>query len=281
MDQLTDWFNALQMTNEQIKEERGDTHPYQAVTTPVVELIYLMCSLFELPTEVRYLSVEIFDRFASLHFQDLHSRVWKEDLDLAREQWKKVEEKLREQTPLRILSCIQIASKFVLHSKALKPKEIQSYLRTEGMEYTLKMIISSEMRVWKTLNFRIYIPTVMTYVDLLLEQLGVPPQSDPSCVSVHERAALFTDLAYLYHHEIYKKLFYLSTGRWDPTPTEKRRFRPTECDTLYRASALVALTLTVALRDPGDVYLRLGNLTQLLPKDIQILAEVINQVIMF
>lgn len=244
MTYVIDWFNDLLKTNEIIKNDRVNMVPFLADPTPVVELIFLVCSLFGQPDEVRYLSVELFDRFIRLHFKCLLAKVWNQETEPAYEQWKRVEAKLFFQTTLRILSCIQLASKFVLHSKILRPKDIQTYLQAEGKTFTLQMVLSSEMRVWRTLNFQINIPTVITYVDLILEKIKMTSYSYLIPKHASKKTILFTDVVYLHHQEIYRKLFYLSTGHWEATVKERHEFLPTECNVLYRATGVVGLLMT-------------------------------------
>lgn len=281
MAYIVDWFNQLMRTNEIIITDRIHMVPFLADPTPVVELIFLKCSLFDQPDEVRYLSVELFDRFIRLHFKSLVEKVWNKDIGLASEQWKQVEKKLYFQTPLRILSCIQLASKFVLHSKILRPRDIQMYLQAEEKTFTLQMILSSEIRVWRTLNFQINIPTVITYVDLILEKLKLFSHCYLFPKHIYNMSILFTDIIYLHHQEIFRKLFYLSTGRWELTLKEKQEFLPTECNVLYQAVGVVGLLMTFSstiLQD--DIYESLSIISHLPSTDIQAIVTVINQIVL-
>lgn len=281
MDLLSDWYSELIKKNEDIQREGVDTFYFLAVPTPVVELIFLICLFFGQPDEVRYLSVELFERFIRKHFLDLLNRVWDKKNEPTSEKWKTVESKIYRQTSLRMLSCIQLASKFVEHPKIIRPKEIQKFLKAEGTFYTLPVILASEMRVWKTLNLQINIPTVLTYVEILLEQLKGCSTLPMSNDIIHSRVVSFIDVAYLHHQEIYRKLFYLSTGRWEPTSNEKQEFIKTEANILYRATAILALSITFTSRDLCDgVISQLSLLTQLSSQDITALAKVVRQIVL-
>lgn len=283
MDLLSDWYSELIKKSENITRERINNFYFLAVPTPVVELIFLICLSFGQPDEVRYLSIELFDRFVRQHFLDLLNKMWDDKNLSASEKWKTVEQKLHSQTSLRMLSCVQLASKFVIHPKIIRPKEIQNFLKAEGKAYTLPTIVASEMRVWKTLNLQINIPTVLTYVEILLEQLKTCSTLPLSYETIHSRVVFFIDVAYLHHHEIYRKLFYLSTGRWEPTTKEKEEFLTTECNVLYRATAILALSITFTSRDLGlceSVNSELSHLTQLPPQDIKVLANIMRQIVL-
>lgn len=281
MDLLSDWYSELIKKNEAIKRGRIDTFHFLAVPTPVVELIFLVCLFFGQPDEVRYLSVELFERFIRQHFLDLLNKMWDTNNDSASEKWKTVESKIFLQTSLRMLSCIQLASKFVVHPKIIRPKDIQKFLRAEGKLFTLPVILASEMRVWKTLNLQINIPTVLTYVEILLEQLNKCSTLPISSDNIHSMVVSFIDVAYLHHQEIYRKLFYLSTGRWEPTSNEKKEFLKTEGNILYRATAILALSITFTSRDLCDsVNSQLSLLTQLSSEDITALSKVLRQIVL-
>lgn len=281
MEYKAEWFNHLLVANDVVKTERITMMPFLAVPTPVVDLIFSNCALFNQAEEVRYLSVELFDRFVRLNFRSLFETVWCKERSLASEQWQNVEIKLHSQTTLRILSCIQLASKFILHTNVLKPKQIQSYLQAEGKAYTLRMILSSEMRVWRTLNFHINIPTVKTLVDFILDKLRcVLPYSNFIDNNILRQATLFTDFVYLHHQEIYHKLFYFSTGRCEATLQEKKDFLCIECNLLYKAVAVAVLSITFTFPElEVDIYEHVGFITNLSPKDIQALVIVISQLI--
>lgn len=282
MDLLEDWYSDIIKTNRLVQNERVSMVPFLAVPTPVVDLIFLKCGLFNQPNEVRYLSVELFDRFIRKHYIDLFSKVWKHESSAAKEKWKRVENQLQTQTTLRMLSCIQLASKFVIHTNILRPKVIRTYLKKEGKIYTLRNILSSELRVWKTLGFKINIPTILTYVDLIMEHLQANHHLSVSYDTIHERLVLLIDIVYLHHQEIYRKLFYISTGRWDATHKERNEFISTECNYLYVSAAIIALAFNFSLKDvdSDSIYYLLSSVTKLSVIDIQTLSKVINQLVL-
>lgn len=282
MDLLEEWYSDILKTNQLVQDERVCMFPFLAVPTPVVDLIFLKCGIFNQPNEVRYLSVELFDRFIRKHYTDLFSKVWKHESNTAKEQWKRVESQLQTQTTLRMLSCIQLASKFVIHTNIVRPKGIRTYLKKEGKIYTLGNILSSELRVWKTLGFKMNIPTILTYVDLILEHLQATYHLNFSYDTVHKRLVLLIDFVYLHHQEIYRKLFYISTGRWDATSKERNEFISTECNYLYVSAAIIALAFTFTVKDvdSDNIYNLLSIVTQLSVIDIQTLSQVINQLVL-
>lgn len=281
MDLLDEWLEELIITDKKVEEERIKMEAYLALPTPVVELIFVTCVYFEQPDEVRYLAVELFDRFIRLHFEDLLKKAWTKNKTSAQEHWKKVEKKLGTQTSLRMLSCIQVASKFIIQPKVVKPKDIQKYLELEGKNFKLSMIMASEIRVLNTLDFKLHFPTVFTNVGMLLEQIWSSEHAHILPKDVYQTALLLTDVVYLHHQEIFCKLFYLMTGRWDVIPEEKQKFQKTECNMLYQAAAVVALAVSFTSTDVDElIHQELSNLTNLSLGDIRGLVKIINQIVL-
>lgn len=279
MDLVIDWMKHLLMLNKKVEEEKLAMEPGIAVPTPVVELIFHTCAFFEQPDEVRCLSVELFDRFVRLHFNYLLNKVWSGSRISSHEKWASVEKTLSTQTSLRILSCIQIASKFIFQPKIITGKEVRKFLEAEGKSFTLASIKASEMRVWKTLDFRAYFPTVLTNVEVLLEQ--IKSSLNTNLTDIEERVVLFTDVVYLHHQEIFCKLYYMTTGRWDPTPNEKREFVRTECSLMYRAAAVVALSVTFASGNSDDeTFQQVARLTNISSDKIKSLANIIQSIVL-
>lgn len=58
------WFNQLKSEETIAQKQRlsNSVIPFLAVPMTVVEIIFYICEEFEQPSEVRYLTVELFDR---------------------------------------------------------------------------------------------------------------------------------------------------------------------------------------------------------------------------
>ena len=86
--------------------------------------------------------------------------------------WEAVEERLKSQLPLRILSCVQLGSKLCSHYKALTPGRVKDFLSSEGHLYSNNAILQSEIRVLNTLSFSVQVTSPLVYIETLLETLG-------------------------------------------------------------------------------------------------------------
>ncbi|XP_014665746.1 PREDICTED: cyclin N-terminal domain-containing protein 1-like [Priapulus caudatus] len=110
-------------------------------------------------------------RFMYEHVKQLYSNVKVRDSSCKRKDWEEILDKLRHQVPLRALSCLQLASKMSSHYNILTPRKIRTLLKDVGHDYSLAGILNSELRVLKTLDYRICCNTPLLHVDTLLAML--------------------------------------------------------------------------------------------------------------
>lgn len=65
---FVDFLSTLNEFNCRMLKERilSGTLPFLAIPSPVIELLFQLCRVFQLPPEVKYLALEIFDRYFPL-----------------------------------------------------------------------------------------------------------------------------------------------------------------------------------------------------------------------
>lgn len=114
----------------------------------------------------------------STHVSGLFHHVRRSSKPNAEKNWEAVEERLKSQLPLRILSCVQLGSKLSSHYKALTPTRLKDFLSSEGHQYSNNAILQSEIRVLTTLSFDVQVTSPLVYVETLLETLGESTNSD-------------------------------------------------------------------------------------------------------
>lgn len=107
------------------------------------EYVFLLCEEMGLPTQTRFLAIEIFDRqvkirlvlgvskavnfstctinssrrFMAKHICDLYELIRSNSETNLQRNWKEVENRVKTQLPLRVMSCVQLASKLTSHYK--------------------------------------------------------------------------------------------------------------------------------------------------------------------
>lgn len=106
--------NVEQISDLQQLEERGFRFMFYGMA--IIQCIFIICNMLKQPPEVKYLAVDIFDRFLILHFF--------QTVDKAAElgnynslEWNNINNRIFNQALLRILSSIQLAAKYSCNSK--------------------------------------------------------------------------------------------------------------------------------------------------------------------
>uniref|UniRef100_A0A1B6DNG8 Cyclin N-terminal domain-containing protein n=1 Tax=Clastoptera arizonana TaxID=38151 RepID=A0A1B6DNG8_9HEMI len=151
------WLDHLKKLNLNIQNERSQSFPFLATPTTVVHLIFKICRCTNQSPDVRYLAVEIFDRFSYYHFKSLIKNVWvNNEYEECTKKWKHVMSRVKSQFLLRLLSCIQISAKFTnsQNQKLIQAMAVKKFLSKAGKVYSLRSILASEVRVLKTIDFK-------------------------------------------------------------------------------------------------------------------------------
>lgn len=175
------------------------------------EYIFLLCEGMGLPTQTRFLAIEIFDRFMAKHVCDLYELIRSNSETNLQRNWKEVENRVKNQLPLRVMSCVQLASKLTSHYKAITPSKGQRFLNSIGHCYTLGSMLKSELRILQTLDYHILITTPLTFLETILEILG-HNDTRAQVKLLHDASVKLLDIVYLKFEEIYSKLCMAATG---------------------------------------------------------------------
>ncbi|XP_046396069.1 cyclin N-terminal domain-containing protein 1-like isoform X2 [Ischnura elegans] len=223
------------------------------------------------------------------HFTTLHENVFKKPgAKQNYKMWSKVISRVQNQTLLRLLSCMQLSSKFASHYQVLSPKKIRQFLTDAGHSFTITSIIASEMRVFQTLDFKIPLSPPLVHFETLLTIL----MKDYSALKsetyhievlepIHELGLQILDIAFLLHHELYSNLFYMATGERGPTGSQRLKFLGVECDNLYLAAAVIACAAVMLYEHQNDlaegVLTYVSSRTGIPKKDIAGLASILRR----
>ncbi|KAK5969771.1 Cyclin N-terminal domain-containing protein 1 [Trichostrongylus colubriformis] len=202
-DYRSDWICELALQNsDRIMATTENDNDY--LTLESVQYIFTVCVRLRLPHDIRYLAVLIFTKFMRVHSVQVLSFLnnVKMSDSRRRREWEKVEANLSRQTTLRMLSSIQIASKVLSYHDSLSSKQICSCLRSLGFAYTQRAALKSELRILKTLNFRLPQSPLIYSESLLKSVVSSWPQLDFK--SIWEHTLLFLDIVFLHHEQIYQ-----------------------------------------------------------------------------
>ncbi|XP_074835343.1 cyclin N-terminal domain-containing protein 1 [Carettochelys insculpta] len=216
---IEDTLIYLATENEQYLNELSD----QAgcfKETQIVEFVFLLCEKWFLDQSVRYQAVEIFERFMIKHVEEIYdsiraSRINSEQGD--GNTWSALKAQICDTFVLRVVSCIQLASKLSFHYNIINNNTVLKFLQSLNYSYTKQDLMESELAILKVLCFQINVPTPLAYVELLLEVLG-----HNGCLlpvkQLHKICMLLLDLTYLTRNIIYDTL--LKTSIENSTPSE-------------------------------------------------------------
>ncbi|XP_035679621.1 cyclin N-terminal domain-containing protein 1-like [Branchiostoma floridae] len=238
------------------------------------EMLFLVCEEFKLPPEVRYLAVETLDRFLMRHVQHLYASVKGKGQGSAAE-WSRVEGQLQKQMMLWVLVCVVVASKVASHYKIVTPGKACRFLVDAGHNFTRSEVIKSEMKVLKTLNFNLSVPSPLTYLETLLEILGHNDSSVEVKV-LHATSLKVLDLTYMQRHLVYNKLYMMATRSNTPASPDREKFVTVECDLMLLAVAVIGATSYILDMTTSDKVIdQLGCITRIPGEDIVDFATIL------
>ncbi|XP_074117753.1 cyclin N-terminal domain-containing protein 1 isoform X4 [Sminthopsis crassicaudata] len=152
--------------------------------------------------------------------------------------WRAQKEQLCNTFVLRLVSCVQLASKLSFHYKIVSNVTVLNFLQALGYLYTKEELLESELAILKSLNFQINLPTPLAYVEMLLEVLGYNGCL-VSAKQLHGTCLTLLDLVYLLHEPIYESL--LRATIENSTPMEQGgKFLSVKEDFMLLAVGIIA-----------------------------------------
>ncbi|KAM7334344.1 hypothetical protein ACRRTK_007664 [Alexandromys fortis] len=153
--------------------------------------------------------------------------------------WRALKEQLFNKFILRLVSCVQLASKLSFHYKIVSNVTVLNFLQALGYMCTKEELLESELDVLKSLNFQINLPTPLAYVEMLLEVLGYNGCSVPA-TQLHATCLTLLDLVYLLHEPIYESLLRASIENSTPSQLQGEKFVSVKEDFMLLAVGIIA-----------------------------------------
>ncbi|XP_027564358.1 cyclin N-terminal domain-containing protein 1 isoform X3 [Neopelma chrysocephalum] len=181
---IEDTLMHLATENEQYLSELPE-HAGSFKDTRIVEFIFLLSEKWRLDQSTRYQAVELLERFMIKQVEQL----WESSSGSVKggaqgqgSSWSSVRDQIVNTFVLRLVSCIQLASKLSLHYSRVTSDTALKFLQSLKYSYTKQELLESELAVLNTLRFHINVSTPLAYVELLLEVLAagllLPVQRD-------------------------------------------------------------------------------------------------------
>ncbi|KRZ22811.1 DC-STAMP domain-containing protein 1 [Trichinella pseudospiralis] len=202
---LQDWLSELYSFNRRRMEAAATEGLCSFLTRQTVEFLFAVCDEMQLMHELRYTACTIFDIFISRLVNSLwlYIRDRCESKEKLLEDWQLITEKLEKGMILRIISCVQVASKLECEPEFVTVSKAKQFLKKFGLVYSNEQILKSELRVAKTLKYFLQIPSPMCYTETLLKVLNLLDQRF-EIEQFRECIQDLLDLVWLMRDEIYK-----------------------------------------------------------------------------
>lgn len=149
------------------------------VPPAVVTVIFDICKYLKLNHYVRYLAVEILDRFLHMHVAEVKRSIG--ERSNPRKSWKDTERKITKQIMLRLVTCISLAHKFYRSKENYAlGKQFVQFLKLLHYPFDLNQLHKSELRVLKTLDYCVSIPLPFSCIQVLLSSLSFNLKMSPA-----------------------------------------------------------------------------------------------------
>uniref|UniRef100_A0A2K5HMH6 Cyclin N-terminal domain-containing protein n=1 Tax=Colobus angolensis palliatus TaxID=336983 RepID=A0A2K5HMH6_COLAP len=169
---IEDALLHLAQQNEQaVQEASGRLGSFREPR--IVEFVFLLSEQWCLEKSVSYQAVEILERFMVKQAENIYRQATIQPRDNKRESqnWRALKQQLVNKFTLRLVSCVQLASKLSFQNKIISNITVLNFLQALGYLHTKEELLESELDVLKSLNFQINLPTPLAYVEMLLEVL--------------------------------------------------------------------------------------------------------------
>ncbi|EGW08061.1 cyclin N-terminal domain-containing protein 1 [Cricetulus griseus] len=217
--------------------------------TRIVEFVFLLSEQWCLEKSVSYQAVEILERFMVKQAENICQQATIQQRNKTELQnWRALKEQLFNKFILRLVSCVQLASKLSFHYKIVSNITVLNFLQALGYICTKEELLESELDVLKSLNFQINLPTPLAYVEMLLEVLGYNGCLVPA-TQLHATCLTLLDLVYLLHEPIYESLLRASIENSTPSQLQGEKFISVKEDFMLLAVGIIAASAFIQNHD--------------------------------
>ncbi|XP_053856306.1 cyclin N-terminal domain-containing protein 1 isoform X2 [Vidua macroura] len=245
---IEDTLIHLATENEQYLSELPEQAGYFKETR-IVEFIFFLSEKWHLDQSTRYQAVELLERFMIKQVEQMcDGRGSAKGRDQGqRSSWSSVRDQITKTFVLRLVSCVQLASKLSLHYSEL---------------------LESELAVLNALHFHISVSTPLAYVELLLEVLGYNGCLLPA-KPLHQLCVQLLDFCYLTRETIYDTLLKIAIENSTPSKLQIAKFLTVKED--FMLLAVGVISTGVFILSPGhweQVVEHLNCITGITPQSI-------------
>uniref|UniRef100_A0A8C3MFT6 Cyclin N-terminal domain-containing protein n=1 Tax=Geospiza parvula TaxID=87175 RepID=A0A8C3MFT6_GEOPR len=204
--------------------------------TRIVEFIFLLSEKWHLDQSTRYQAVELLERFMIKQVEQMCDD--RGSTQGQRSSWSSVRDQITNTFVLRLVSCVQLASKLSLHYSVSHDTAL-TFLQSIKYSCTKQELLESELAVLNTLHFRISVSTPLAYVELLLEVLGYNGCLLPA-KPLHQLCVQLLDFCYLTRETIYDTLLKIAIENSTPSKLQIAKFLTVKEDFMLLAVGVIS-----------------------------------------
>ncbi|XP_015781679.1 uncharacterized protein LOC107359662 [Tetranychus urticae] len=234
----------------------------------LVSFIFDLCSSLHMDDDfVKYNSCELYEEFLYRHIENLKSQIANGTVEEEKNLWYNI----KHQALLRLISCIMLSSKISSMRATKYLNDFHELMKSYGQKYSKNAILRSEIRVLKTVDFKVDRCLLYAICPLLILTLS---HNEPNLDAKLFYSILhkIMDYYYLAKSDIFKRLFEVLSRQ----SVSKSQFVSLMNNTMLIGSAIVAAApMLVNEKDAPQVLTDLAFITCYDEKDICTIRDVI------
>ncbi|NXU57488.1 CNTD1 protein, partial [Turnix velox] len=239
--------------------------------TRTVEFIFLLAEKWRLDDSARYQAVELLERFMIKQVERLCESSGENVQSHDQGQGsgaRSLMEQIHHSFLLRLVSCVQLASKLSLHYTVVNSDTALKFLQSLKYSYTKEELLESELAVLNSLQFQINMSTPLAYVELLLEVLGHNGCMLPT-KPLHQMCVQLLDFSYLTRDSIYDTLLKVAIENSTPSKLQRAKFLTVKEDFMLLAVGIISTGVFILNpRHWRQVVEHLHTITGITPESI-------------
>ncbi|XP_020367258.2 cyclin N-terminal domain-containing protein 1 [Rhincodon typus] len=249
--------------------------------TTLIEFVFLLCEQLGLHQVTRYQAVELLERFMIQYIEKLYSSTCAgSEKNAEKLDWEQLQDRIQEHFVLRIMSCVQIASKISFHYQIVNISMALKFLQSLGYSYKKEDLLDSELLVLETLNFQVNVPSPFTHTEILLEVMGYNDPSVPvkylHCISLK-----VLKFVYLMRNTIYENLLKIAIENAIPSELQRAKFLTVKEDCMLLAVGVIGTSAFILNYTPWfKVVQQLASISGVTEQSISD-ADTVGQVVFF
>ncbi|KAM8836736.1 cyclin N-terminal domain-containing protein 1 isoform 2-T3 [Spinachia spinachia] len=242
----------------------------------LMEFILTITQQLKLDPLAGYHAIELLQRFMVRRLTDLLSTPSPEGAAAAEPESCEdaVFDKLKDKFHLIVFSCVQLASKLLLHSHIIDNNTAVGFLHSVGHTASKQTLLESELMVLKGLEFRLNALNPLTYVEILLEVLGHNEPSIP-VERLHPLCRHVLQFVSLQRAAVYHSLLVRTTRCASPSTEQRERFVTVTEDCMLLGVGVIAVaTFILYVKNWEQVVEELSHITGISTRSISDFAHV-------